>query len=59
MYEQDGKIHHKAGPKTGVEGVVLSLYYEEYAKVLIWAGQASDDAFKKPVGHNLEIIADF
>ncbi len=56
MYEQAGKIHHKIGPKTGLDGVVKSLYYEEYAKALIQAGQAPDDTFKKPIGHNLEII---
>lgn len=56
MYEKGGKIHHKIGPKTGLEGVVKSLYYEEYAKALIQAGQTPDDGFKKPIGHNLEII---
>lgn len=56
IYEQAGKMHHKIGPKTGLEGVIMSLYYEEYAKALILAGQALDDAFKKPIGHNLEII---
>jgi uncharacterized GH25 family protein len=56
IYEQNGKTHHKIGPKTGLEGVVMSLYYEEYAKALILAGQAPDDTFKKAIGHNLEII---
>lgn len=56
IYEKAGKTHHKIGPKTGLKGVVMSLYYEEYAKALILAGQASDEAFKKPIGHNLEII---
>jgi uncharacterized GH25 family protein len=56
IYEQAGKVHHKIGPKSGLEGVVMSLYFEEYAKALILAGQTPDDAFKKPIGHNLEII---
>ncbi len=56
MYEADGRIRHKSGPKSGLENVVLSLYYEEYAKALIAAGPAETDTLKKPVGHNLEII---
>ena len=56
MYEEKGKIHHKPGPKTGLEGIILSLYYEEYAKALINVGEESNDSFKRPVGHNLEIV---
>lgn len=57
MYIERGKIHHKIGPKTGLKGVILSLYYEQYAKCLINVGSyLDDDSFKKPVGHKLEII---
>ena len=56
MYEEKGKVHHKVGPKTGLKGIILSLYYEEYAKALINVGEKSDDSFKRPVGHSLEIV---
>lgn len=56
LYEKDGKMHHKRGPKTGVQGVVLSLFFEEYAKALIQIGQEIDDTYKIPVGQNLEIL---
>jgi len=56
MYVKKGRVHHEIGPKTGLEGVILSLYYEQYAKSLINVGEAEDDSFSKPVGHKLEII---
>ena len=58
MYVEKGKVHHKAGPKTGLKGVILSLYYEQYAKALICAGETTGTSpgFKKPVGHKLEIV---
>ncbi|MEW6102824.1 MAG: DUF4198 domain-containing protein [bacterium] len=56
MYVDKGEVHHKIGPKTGLNSVILSLYYEQYAKSLIDVGEAEDDAFSKPVGHRLEII---
>jgi len=55
MYVEKGEIYHKMGPKTGLTGVILSLYFEQYAKALINAGGTSD-SFLKPVGHTLEII---
>jgi len=55
MYVENGKIHHKIGPKTGLDGVILSLYFEQYAKVLINAG-GTDSSFSKPVGQTLEIV---
>jgi len=39
MYEEKDKIRHKIGSKTGLKDVVLSLYYEEYAKALINVGE--------------------
>lgn len=56
MHMDKGKIHHKLGPKTGLKGVILSLYYEQYAKSLINAGETKDEAFSKPVGHTLELV---
>jgi uncharacterized GH25 family protein len=55
MYMEDGRIHHKSAPKTGLSGVILSLHFEQYAKSLINVGGA-DSSFLKPVGHTLEII---
>jgi len=56
MYIEDGKIHHKSAPKTGLKGVIMSFYYEQYSKCLIDVGDASDASLSKPVGHRLEII---
>ena len=55
MYVKNGKIHHKSGPKTGLDGVILSLYFEQYAKALINAG-GTNSSFSKPVEHTLEIV---
>ncbi len=56
MYIEKGEMHHKMGPKKGVKGrVILSLYYEQYAKALINVGKELDN-FDKPVGHKIEII---
>ena len=55
MYAKNGKIHHKTGPKAGLNGVILSLYFEQYAKALINAGE-TDSSLLKPVGHTLEIV---
>ncbi len=56
MYVEKGKIHHNPGLKTGIKQVILSHYYEQYAKALINVGKPVDDAFLNPVGHKLEII---
>jgi uncharacterized GH25 family protein len=55
MYVEKGKIHHRSVPKTGLNGVILSLHFEQYAKALINI-DGSSEAFGKPVGHTLEII---
>ena len=55
MYLENGKIHHKSVPKTGLSGVLLSLHFEQYAKALINVA-GSDSSFRKPVKHALEII---
>lgn len=56
MYNENGVVHHKIGPKTGLEGVILSLYYEQYAKSLIHVGQSDDKGYARTLGHRLEII---
>lgn len=55
MYIEKGKIHHKSVPRTGLKNIILSLYFEQYAKALVNVGQSSN-SFSKPVGHKLEII---
>ena len=55
MYVEKGKIHHSSVPKTGLNGVILSLHFEQYAKALINIS-GSSEVFSKPVGHTLEII---
>lgn len=56
MYMDKGKVKHKLGPRTGLKGVIVSVYYEQYTKALITVGKTSDDAFKKPLGDKIEII---
>jgi len=57
MYFKKGEMHHKTGSKRGVNGVIIvSLYYQQFAKALISAGERGDDVFSKPIGHKLEII---
>lgn len=56
MYEENGAIRHHMGPKAGLARVILSQYYEQYAKSLIIAGDVKGTAYKTPVGHKLEII---
>jgi len=55
MYVGKGQIHHRSVPKTGLSGVILSLHFEQYAKVVINVA-GSDSSFRKPIGHTLEII---
>lgn len=56
MHMEKGKVHHKLAPKTGLKGVILSRYYEQYAKCLISVGKIKDDFSAKPVGQKLEIV---
>ena len=56
MYMKDGRIQHKLGSKEGLEGVILSLYYENYTKALINVGETKVDAYSIPVGHGIEIV---
>lgn len=56
MYMAGKEMHHKLGPKTGLEGVILSQYYEQYTKSLINVGDAHNETFKKAIGQRLEIV---
>ena len=56
VYVENGEVHHKIGPKTGLKRVVLSLYHEQYAKCLINVGKAKAGSFSKSVGDRLEIV---
>ena len=56
MHIDKGKMRHTLGPKTGLRGVILSLYYEQYAKILINVGEAKSNSFLEPVGHKMEIV---
>jgi uncharacterized GH25 family protein len=56
MYFKGERVHHKMGSKEGLERVLLSLYYENYAKALIDVGSTADDAYAAPVGQNIEIV---
>ncbi len=55
MYMKDGEMKHELIPKTGLENVVMSSYFCEYAKAIVNAAGVTD-TFSKPVGHKLEII---
>jgi len=56
MYMDKGKVCHKIGPMTGLEGVIISLYHERYAKALISVGETDDAFFSTTLGHKVEII---
>ncbi len=58
MYlDSKNEMHHKIGPKTDVKGrVIMSLYYEQFAKTIICVGDENNKSFSKPIGHKLEII---
>jgi uncharacterized GH25 family protein len=56
MYTAGNEIRHKLGPKTGLEAVIVSQYFEQYTKSLINVGEASSESFLSPVGHRMEIV---
>ncbi len=56
VYRDAGRIRHVGEAKTGKQNVMLSLYYEQYAKSLVDVGGAEGDGYSKPLGHRLEII---
>ncbi|MCD6282128.1 DUF4198 domain-containing protein [bacterium] len=57
MYREDGEVHHKVGPKTGVTGqVLLSALHQQNAKALVTVGAPEWNPEAQVVGHRLEII---
>jgi uncharacterized GH25 family protein len=56
MYENKGRIMHKSEPMTGIEGVILSTYFQEFSKALINTGGIDNEVLMKPLNHKIEII---
>lgn len=56
MYIDGDRVRHKLGSKEGLENVLTSLYYENYAKALIDVGPTENNAYSSPVGHGIEIV---
>ncbi|MBN1904054.1 MAG: DUF4198 domain-containing protein [Deltaproteobacteria bacterium] len=57
MYFKDGRVMHKMGSMEGLDNIILSLYYENYAKALVNVGETKEDSYSMPVGHKIEIIS--
>lgn len=56
-YREDGEIHHRAGPKAGIDGeILLSALAHQYAKALVAVGACKWEPDKLVVGHRLEIV---
>lgn len=58
MYIENGEVHHKVGPKSGVSGrIILSTLSQQNAKVLVTLGSPQWDPQRLVVGHkNVELI---
>ena len=55
-HEVDGVGQSHLGPKTGLENVVYSSYFEMRGKALVGVGRTAEDAFSEPIGDTLEIV---
>ncbi|MCK4385716.1 MAG: DUF4198 domain-containing protein, partial [candidate division Zixibacteria bacterium] len=55
MWLEEGKINHRIGPKTGLSNVMVSTYYEQFAKAIINV-DAEDSNFVTPIGQKIEIV---
>ena len=55
MWFEGGRMNHKIGPKTGLSNVVVSTYYEQFAKAIINV-EAGDSNFTIPLGQKIEIV---
>ncbi len=55
-YEEDGQEKSFAGPKTGLENILYSGYFEFRAKALLQADEAPEDAFTAPIGDTFEVV---
>jgi uncharacterized GH25 family protein len=56
MYEKNGKIMHKSGSMEGLEGVILSTYFQEFSKALINTGIYDHETLISTLNHKIEII---
>ena len=56
IYDVNGKVHHKSAPMTGINDVILSLYFKEFSKALINTGTPDKNRLLSPLGHEMEII---
>ncbi len=58
MFMDKGTMHHATESMKGKDpkNVIVSVYFENYAKSLITVGDTRDESYKTPVGHRLEII---
>jgi len=56
MYREGDRIRHKLAGMEGLDNVILSLYFEDYAKALINVGPPAAEDFFKPLGDNIEIV---
>ena len=55
-YTEDGEEKEFAGPKTGLDNIVYSGYFEMRAKAVINAGRGSDASAQRVLGDTLELI---
>lgn len=55
-YIEDGEEKSGPIPKTGLEEVVYSGYFEMRGKALVGVGRTDADAFTQPIGDTLEIV---
>lgn len=55
IWVENGKMHHKRGPKTELSNVIVSSYYQQFAKAIINVS-SKDSNFAIPAGQKLEII---
>lgn len=55
MWLEEGKINHRIGPKTGLSNVMVSTYYQQFAKAIINV-DTGDSNFVTPVGQKIEIV---
>ncbi len=56
MYMENGEMHHSPESMENKENVIISAYFEEYAKCLVFVGDERDNAFAEPLNHDLEIV---
>ncbi len=55
-YEEDGEEKEFDGPKTGLDNIVYSGYFEFRSKALLQANEAAVDAFTTPLGDTFELV---